>query len=71
MAELRGLGKVVILNRMVKVSLVGKLNFEQGFEGVAPVDMLRRASGSQNSQCKGPEVGACLEYSRNSKEASD
>ena len=29
MAELRGSGKVVILNRMVKVSLVGKLNFEQ------------------------------------------
>lgn len=47
MAELRGLGKVVILNRMVRVSLVGKLSSEQDFEGVAPVDMLRRrASGS-------------------------
>lgn len=47
MAELRGLGEVVILNRMVRMSLFGKLNSEQGFEGVAPVDMLRRrASGS-------------------------
>ena len=46
MAEVRGLGKVVILNRMVRVSLAGKLNSEQGFEGIAPVDMLRRrASG--------------------------
>lgn len=46
MAEVRELGKVVILNRMVRVSLVGKLNSEQGFEGIALVDMLRRrASG--------------------------
>lgn len=46
MAEVRGLGKVVILDRMVRVNLVGKLNSEQGSEGIAPVDMLRRrASG--------------------------
>lgn len=37
--------KVVILNRMVRVNLVGKLNSEQGSRN-CPVDMLRRRSVS-------------------------
>lgn len=31
-AELRGWGEVVILNRMVRVSLVGRLKFKRGFQ---------------------------------------
>lgn len=60
MTELRGLEEVVILNRIVKVSLVRKLHFERAFEGAALVNILRALGGqnSQCSQCKGPETEA-------------
>lgn len=61
-----------ILSRVIRVNCIGKLNFEQRFEGsegVAPVDLLgRRAMGSP---CEGPEVEVCLACSRNSKEANE
>lgn len=46
-------------------------NLRDGIEGMSHRDIWKVMSGSRNSLCKGPEVGARLMRSRNSKEANE
>ena len=66
-----GEGEDAIISHVGWEGLTEKVTFEQELEGVGsePCGYLRKGcSGRGNSSCKGPEVGECLESSRNSKE---
>ena len=60
------------LNKVVRVGFTVKVIVKQNLKEVKDQAMQKsggREFQAENIQCKGPEVGACREYSRNIKQA--